>query len=861
MAKRKIQQTPDIRHLKKGEVRKIVAELQRITESLTRKDLGDWRNAWQLAINVENPSRQRLYDIYRDVAIDLHLSGCIGQREGFVLSRSFKLCDKDGKENAEATELLNAEWFKQLVKYTLEANYWGHSLIELDWAAIASPTGGREGATLIPRKHVIPEYHRVIRDLGDDWRRGIDYHERPFIDNLIEVGQPDSLGLYLKAATQTIPKKNALAFWDTFAEIFGMPMRIARTTSRDDKEYQRLEKMLKEAGYAGYMVAQQGTELEVVESSKSDAFNVYDKRIDRANSELSKLVIGQTMTIEDGSSLSQSETHLKVFDNIVEADCDMIRDMVNSQLLPRMEQHGMAVGGLRFDWDYSIDYTPEQQRSYEELILNNYEVEPEYFAEKYNIPVGPRRNPLDPSTPPTPPTEKKKLTLEAQSPQSAHLAQGEQRLSRLFRRLMRALFAEHGASLRIGIIAEQPAQDFIAEHAAILDNSFEQVRMSDTMRSALSRSNYIFSGFKTFHELHEASALLIDSNGNRKPFEQFLNDVRKINETYNRNYLRAEYNFCHSSAQMAAKWDEFQADGDEYNLQYRTAADGRVRPEHAALHGVTLPPSDPFWREYFPPNGWNCRCNVVQVLRDKYPTTPHDEAMQRGAEATGKDTKGIFRFNPGIERKSFPDYNPYTIPRCRDCDIAKGNLKLARPSIPEYKKCEVCLMVRTGLENQGETYKVGDGAVTIHRLVNRNDSDFEGLKSIAEFFARENGDSVILTPKMSRPPKFQYECVYSSLVGTKYEGKCPDIKVTKKSGDIIWYEYEGFKTDNPKRAFQNMLKHGLRQSNRIVIEKPNLTDAYMKRVIRQRVKDGQNIEEVWIKDGNQYRNIYKKFEE
>ena len=243
---------------------------------------------------------------------------------------------------------------------------------------------------------------------------------------------------------------------------------------------------------------------------------------------------------------------------------------------------------------------------------------------------------------------------------------------------MKALFREEGAALRIGIIAEQPAQEFIQAHAQILDGSFSEVKMSDTMRSALQRSNYIFSGFKTFHELNEAAALLIDSNGNRKPFEQFLSDVRKIDDTYNRNYLRAEYNFCHSSAQMAAKWDEFQADGDDYNLQYRTAADGRVRPEHAALHGVTLPPSDPFWKTYFPPNGWNCRCNVVQVLKEKYPETPRDEAMRRGAEATGKDTRGIFRFNPGIERKTFPDYNPYTISRCRDCDIAKGNLKLAR---------------------------------------------------------------------------------------------------------------------------------------------------------------------------------------
>ena len=70
--------------------------------------------------------------------------------------------------------------------------------------------------------------------------------------------------------------------------------------------------------------------------------------------------------------------------------------------------------------------------------------------------------------------------------------------------------------------------------------------------------------------------------------------------------------------------------------------------------------------------------------------------MRRGAEATGKDTRGIFRFNPGIERKSFPDYNPYTISRCRDCDIAKGNIKLARtstlsrPFIPDYETCQLC---------------------------------------------------------------------------------------------------------------------------------------------------------------------------
>ena len=251
----------------------------------------------------------------------------------------------------------------------------------------------------IPRKHVIPEYHRVITDLGQDWHSGIDYHEPPFSDWLIEVGQPDSLGLYLKAATQTIPKKNALAFWDTFAEIFGMPMRIARTTSRDDKELAKMEKMMNDMGTEGWGIFQQGTEIEVVESSKGDAFNVYDRRIERANSELSKLIIGQTMTLEDGSSLSQSQTHLEVFQNIVEADCDMLRDMVNNQLIPRMIRHGFPLQGIRFDWDYSTDYTPEQQVAYEQMVLNNYEVDPAYFEEKYNMPVGERRGNPPPALP------------------------------------------------------------------------------------------------------------------------------------------------------------------------------------------------------------------------------------------------------------------------------------------------------------------------------------------------------------------------------------------------------------------------------------------------------------------------------
>ena len=262
-----------------------------------------------------------------------------------------------------------------------------------------------------------------------------------------------------------------------------------------------------------------------------------------------------------------------------------------------------------------------------------------------------------------------------------------------FDRMMKVLFRQEGANLEIGILASEEAQDFIETHSSVLNGSFRQVEMSEAMRKRLERSNYVFSGLKTFHELNEAFPSLLDENGNRKTFERFLNDVRKIDETYNSNYLRAEFNFVQASAEMAAKWERFMQNGDRYYLQYRTAGDAKVRPTHAEMAGITLPASDPFWAEFYPPNGWGCRCSVVQVRKSKYPPTDHEEAMARGKSALEVDKKGMFRFNAGMEQKTMPDYNPYTIKRCKDCDMNNGNMKLV--FVPENELCAACKLVRT----------------------------------------------------------------------------------------------------------------------------------------------------------------------
>lgn len=371
---------------------RLTAELLQQTNSLYRKDIGLWRQAWQQAINVEQPNRARLYDIYTDSMADLHLTGAVSQRKGMVLKTDFRLIGKDGKTDERATALLDKEWFYNFLDLALDARYWGHSLIELGY-----PTGSGEqmqytNLCLVPRKHVIPEKGVVVRNPSDDWRQGIPYREGDFADCCIEVGKTDDLGLLLKCSPSCISKRNMLGFWDMFGEIFGAPMRIAKATTTDASERSKIENALQKMGAAFWALFPEGTDIQIVESSRGDAYNVYDKRIDRANSEISKGILNQTMTIDSGSSLSQSEVHLEVFENVIRADKKMLYYLINSRLLPLMARHGFPVEGTYFNWDDTTTYTPAELREFLRVALQYYEVPADYFTENFGIPItGPRQ--------------------------------------------------------------------------------------------------------------------------------------------------------------------------------------------------------------------------------------------------------------------------------------------------------------------------------------------------------------------------------------------------------------------------------------------------------------------------------------
>lgn len=318
------------------------------------------------------------------------------------------------------------------------------------------------------------------------------------------------------------------------------------------------------------------------------------------------------------------------------------------------------------------------------------------------------------------------------------------------------------------MLQEQPARDVIDETFRILGGAVSSSigeEMPAELTGLLENNAFIFSGLKTYHSLNEVGLSLIGDDGGIKPFEKFHEDVAKIDAKYNRNYLYAEYNHAVTSSQMAAKWHDFQQDGDRYNLQYRTANDERVREEHQRLHNITLPVSDPFWEQFMPPNGWNCRCVVVQVRKGRYPESDSQQAVGIGEEITEEPKKRIFRFNPGKELKVFPDKHPYNkAPKKAKEQILQ--LAKERFSAKTIEEAEQQFRDILGINCRLDGFKKKDIAQVkdIFDCVERHFRDFPELKSKIKFVGSMTGRVNLLAEAKYKELKPLYPNALDSAV-------------------------------------------------------------------------------------------------
>lgn len=174
-----------------------------------------------------------------------------------------------------------------------------------------------------------------------------------------------------------------------------------------------------------------------------------------------------------------------------------------------------------------------------------------------------------------------------------------------------------------------------------------------------------FAGHKQASLTQELRGFLVDRTGKKRTLEAWKKEIGKTLKRHNDRYLRAELQAATAGAQAAESWQHFERRKYLYpNLKYITAHDERVRESHRALDGTVRPVDDPFWDVYYPPNGWNCRCKVIQT----------DEGITPGADIDFDPPKG-FRGNVGKTGQLFGEDHPYFMQTALDGERLRTNAK------------------------------------------------------------------------------------------------------------------------------------------------------------------------------------------
>jgi hypothetical protein len=358
----------------------IMYGLQKLPYSTIRKDMDDWQIARQSAQNPYNPRRWKLMEIYADAKLDLHLKGILKKRILKIKNKKFKLVDANGEINEAATKELKKQKFRQFAHLSMLSLFQGYSLIELQ--------GTKEVTRIkeIDPRLVIPNRFLFTSNFGDT--EGYDYTAPPFDRVCIGVGEEDDLGELLALSIYAFIKKNAIGNWSEFIEIFGMPMRFAKTPSVDAKIKAQIEDMLDNMGSAAWGLFPEGTEIEVKENARPDTYKVFDQIIERINSEMSKAVLGNTMTTDNGSSKSQGEVHERTEEDVEADDKSFFAEVVNNQFLPFLIRRGLPFNGLTFDWDdaKAIPLTARADVDYK-ISQMGWKPSKKYIEQTYSIEV------------------------------------------------------------------------------------------------------------------------------------------------------------------------------------------------------------------------------------------------------------------------------------------------------------------------------------------------------------------------------------------------------------------------------------------------------------------------------------------
>jgi len=279
--------------------------------------------------------------IYDEIERDCHAYAVLQKRKMAVVSFPWEIdpASEDAADVAAADgirEMLEAVSIDGLTLDLLDAVLKGYAVSEVEW----------DPETWTPLKFHPRDQRRFVFDAEgkprlltpENKQDGIPLPERNFIVHRFGAknGNPYGLGLGTRLFWPAFFKRRGIAFWLAFAEKYGGPTLLGKYPDFMDEGKQRaLLDALHRASQETAIVTPLGTEVEMLQAAQSGSIETYERLAQYMDEEMSKAVLGETLTTKmgDTGSYAASQTHNGVRMELVRADADLLSATLNETLL------------------------------------------------------------------------------------------------------------------------------------------------------------------------------------------------------------------------------------------------------------------------------------------------------------------------------------------------------------------------------------------------------------------------------------------------------------------------------------------------------------------------------------------------
>ncbi|CDO60820.1 Mu-like prophage FluMu protein gp29 [Candidatus Phaeomarinobacter ectocarpi] len=273
-------------------------------------------------------------EIYEEVLRDAQVFSCFQQRISALVSAEWEVrpakgaTDTASKKAADMlAEQLDNILFDQACRKMLYGLFYGYAIGEMLWV--------KDGATFAIDAIKVRRARRFRYDKHGGLRllTQNNMHEGELMPArkfwTFTSGSQDDDTLYGRGLAYwcfwpALFKRHDLKFWLTFLDKYGGPTSIGKyPAGTSEEDINKLLGALVAMRSDSAVVMPDGMIAELLEATRGSAAD-FDKFHDRMDASISKVILSQTMTTDSGSSLSQSEVHLDVREDVVKADADIL---------------------------------------------------------------------------------------------------------------------------------------------------------------------------------------------------------------------------------------------------------------------------------------------------------------------------------------------------------------------------------------------------------------------------------------------------------------------------------------------------------------------------------------------------------